>query len=101
MAFWGEGILPLHFGVEAHHTLTKRGQDGLATQGRDALATKNAVTGLHLILPSTTSRLLCHNLVVHPPKADKSLTNAGVVRHIFFQIFPRFSLNWHRNFAIL
>ena len=49
----GEGILPLHFGAGVHRTLTKRGkgaptakfrvgdpQDGLATQGRDALATK-------------------------------------------------------------
>ena len=37
------GILPLHFGTGVHRALIRRGQDGLATQGRDALATKNAV----------------------------------------------------------
>ena len=38
---WGrsEGILPLYCGANAHYVPAKRGQDGLVTQGRDALAT--------------------------------------------------------------
>jgi len=34
----GEGILPLFFGRDGR-AVARQGQDGLATQGRDALAT--------------------------------------------------------------
>jgi len=35
----GEGMLPLYCEAVAHRVQAKRGQDGLAMQGRDALAT--------------------------------------------------------------
>jgi len=40
-----EGILPLHFGVRTHYIQAERGQDGLATQGWDALATEGRFLG--------------------------------------------------------
>jgi glutamate synthase domain-containing protein 2/glutamate synthase domain-containing protein 1/glutamate synthase domain-containing protein 3 len=35
----GEGVSPLHLGTGMHRAPVKRGQDGLATQGQDALVT--------------------------------------------------------------
>jgi len=46
----GERILLLLSGAGSYRTLTKRGQDGLATQGRDALATKKAIAKLRLAM---------------------------------------------------